>query len=150
MLQQCFNEDARSRLPSITMRSFLAIFILASLVAIAVFGAFAMGHHGEGRACIAAAAAQTDCSTETNALASAIFHLKTFASFSAAVFGGIPFAAFILLAFAFIIAFGSMRSEWMPQLARALPLFHDGESPGGQWRLHSWLALFEKRDPGLS
>ncbi|MBI2042037.1 MAG: hypothetical protein HYT20_03400 [Candidatus Nealsonbacteria bacterium] len=69
------------------MKSALIILLVLSFMGIAVFGAFGMNHgNGHGSGCIGAIANGRECAGENNSLQSINFHLKTFKSFSTAIF----------------------------------------------------------------
>lgn len=134
------------------MKSWLAIALLIGFVSLAVFGALGMIGHGQQHGgCIAAAAMATDCPGQESPLASATFHMKALASFMTAVFGDVVGLAIVLIALAFALLGDLLRDR--PRLALALSpqgLCLAESTVGEKRQLHSWLALFEKRDPDLS
>src|SRR3989338_5354538 len=131
------------------MKNTLAIYIILSFVALAVFGFTAMGHEGSAHAgCVAAASQSADCPGETGALEFAAFHLRAFRSFSSVDVSTNVLTVFFLAVF-FELArelFGSQaRKHLLRSLApAAFSIYRDQSfAPPVELTLWRWLALHE-------
>ena len=127
------------------------ILLLIGFVALGVFGALAMGGgHGEGLAgCIAAVATGSTCAAYVSQLAMADFHVGAFTVFSTAVVDNAALLALLLAAFAFLLAAGRPRDAGLAFAPYAYRPRSARNVAQSRQQLHSWLALFEKRDPDL-
>lgn len=83
-----------------TTRSIASVALIVGFVAIAVFGAFAMGQSaGDQNACIAATASGLDCFIPSNLASLASLYLGAFGTFSSAVFATVLLLALFVTAF---------------------------------------------------
>ncbi len=116
------------------MKSAFAIFLIFSLLGVAVLGFLAM-NHGEGHSgCIAATANGVDCARETGRAGLFSFHSDAFRSFSLAVLFGLAlFISLIFFSFNFKIQLPALY-KWRNHQILSLPQ---------KSRLIRWLALHE-------
>lgn len=143
------------------MKSLFISILLASYIAIGVFGVFGMhtqadmnmqGHNMPPSNCIGATAKGVDCPKQADPIDFAAFHIDAFRGFSLATFGE-NLIGMLLLAFAALIfiglAFFSQHLFKIPKLVFYRQRFRDSFSPPQQQQLIRWLALHEK-SPTLS
>jgi hypothetical protein len=120
---------------------------LASFLAIAVFGVFAMNHgsgHDHEEGCIAATAQGTYCPKEGSVLSFLNFHLDAFRSFSVATFGGNLVNIMSLLTALVLVFFGIITSiNPASGISYRRRQFLESYSFSFQREITHWLALHE-------
>lgn len=126
------------------MRNALVIFIIASVIGIAVFGFLGMGGH---RACIAATfEGMPACPAQGVGFDDALFHIETFKSFSQAV----SVAAMALLALSVLtiamVWFAQAHLQAITASTRSTMRLEEIRLRSRK-RIQRWLTLHEKRDP---
>ncbi|MBI4087924.1 hypothetical protein HY418_00900 [Candidatus Kaiserbacteria bacterium] len=136
------------------MKSLFTTLLIASYVAIGIFGIFDMhqqadmrGHDMAPGNCIAAAARGMDCPKEAGTIDSAAFHLDAFRGFSLATFGENLLASLLsVLALLVIgVGLGALLGNFAPpRLNLAYSRYGPGQfSPPPKQQLLRWLALHE-------
>ncbi len=133
------------------MKSAFTVFLMLSILSIAVFGAFGMNHEsGHGMAqggCLAAIAQGIGRATNAQPLDSAAFHINALKDFSLAIFDAsamsglslmFAFFVFAILAFFSLFLFQNPHHVSNPQRLRgALPFIPQKQ------KLARWLAFHE-------
>lgn len=133
------------------MRSTFVTFLVASILGVAVFGAFNMNHEsGHGTTqdhCIAATAQGGECNRNASPLDFALFHIGALKDFSLATFDASAVSAMVFVLFSVVIIaliflsrrlFQLPQFSWYRQKARGslAPLRHTQ-------KLTRWLAFHE-------
>lgn len=138
------------------MKSLVTTLLIASYVAIGVFGVFGMhtqadmdkqGHGGVASSnCIAATAKGVDCPKEVGPIDFAAFHIDAFKGFSLTTFGENLLASLLILALLVIGAgLGALRGRLaLSRLKLAYSRYGPEQfSPPHKQHLLRWLALHE-------
>ena len=128
------------------MKASVVAFLILSVVGIALFGVFAMGHGAEQghSGCIAATAQGGDCPKEASVLSFIAFHLGALRSFSTAIFSqSILFLFLVVVSLLSLIAIGRAYARIdSPGLFLLKQSLESSASPLQQ-RIIRWLALHE-------
>lgn len=132
------------------MRSVFTLFLVASIIGIAVFGAFGMNHEsGHGIAqgnCIAATAKGTKCADNTKPLDAAAFHIGALKDFSLATFDASVVGGLLLIFASLLVAVFALFASTLfqsPQFAFSKQKVRDYSFVHHKQKLARWLAFHE-------